>query len=242
MKVVLSRKGFDSTSGKFPSPIEAGRPISIPIPGTKESPATYESIGFGDRVEKISKRRWRREDPCHHDPMFRNNECFFGQSDAAQSHLDNQSIGPGDVFLFFGLFAEEATCERHHRIFGYMRITEIYRVDSLDQSHRAELADIRHPHLFEQGLKNNTIYRGEGQAAGHAHAELRLTRIGGPLSVWTVPPWLRERGLSYHRNPNRWIGNSQLQTVGRGQEFVCDLADDRRAAAWVDHLIELIQT
>lgn len=241
MKIVLSRKGFDSASGKVPSPIEAGRPISMPIPGTKDSPATYESIGFGDRVEKIS-RQYNREDPCHHDPMFRLNECFFGQSDAAQSHLANQGVERGDVFLFFGLFAEEATRERHHRIFGYMRIAEIYRVDAMNQAVRDEMIEIRHPHLFEKGLTNNTIYRGEGQVANHAHAGLRLTRLGGPLSVWTVPPWLREHGLSYHRNPKRWIGDSELQTVGRGQEFVSDLAGDQRAIAWVDRMIALIQS
>jgi hypothetical protein len=30
---------------------------------------------------------------------------LFGQVDRAQSHLRNQGVGPGDLFLFFGLFS-----------------------------------------------------------------------------------------------------------------------------------------
>jgi len=29
---------------------------------------------------------------------------LLGQHGAAQSHLCNESVGPGDLFLFFGLF------------------------------------------------------------------------------------------------------------------------------------------
>jgi len=47
MKIILSRKGFDSTYGGFPSPIfEDGRMISLPIPISheKEKLFTYDVL------------------------------------------------------------------------------------------------------------------------------------------------------------------------------------------------------
>ena len=40
MKLILSRKGFDSSAGKCPSPIINARPVSMPIPATKTSTTT----------------------------------------------------------------------------------------------------------------------------------------------------------------------------------------------------------
>ena len=40
----------------------------------------------------------------------------------AQGLLENRRVGEGDVFLFFGLFAEPDENDRHHRIFGYLKV------------------------------------------------------------------------------------------------------------------------
>ena len=241
MKLILSRKGFDSAAGKAPSPIVAGRPISMPIPASETSPTTYEDIGLGDLVERVTRGKIGRYHRCHHDPMFVGGECLFGQCDAAQSHLANQGVGVGDVFLFFGLFADEATGERHHRFFGYMRVVEVHPVETLSSSTWDALVALKHPHAFGIRSANNTIYRGEGAMTSSAPAELRLTRPGGPWSQWTVPPWLHERGLSYHGNPARWTDETGLHAVARGQEFVCDIGDDRQPRAWAESLIEQIR-
>lgn len=153
-----------------------------------------------------------------------------------------KASGLVDVFLFFGLFADEGTKERHHRFYGYMRVAETHRIAHLDEGVREQFESLKHPHMFGIRSANNTIYRGEGAAASRAPDELRLTRVGGPLSRWTVPAWLRERGLSYHGKPARWIGDRELNAVARGQEFVCDIGDDLIAHAWVDSIIRWIKS
>ena len=117
VRIVLSRKGFDTGSGGAPSPIIDGRPISLPIPTHHRSATTYDNLGLGDLVERVTRSKIGRTHLCHHDPMFTSGQCLFGQCGAAQSHLRNQGVGIGDVFLFFGLFTDESTAERHHRIF-----------------------------------------------------------------------------------------------------------------------------
>lgn len=241
MKLVLSRKGFDSAAGRVPSPIIGGRPVSMPIPATRSSQTTYDDLGLGDVVERITARAITRDHLCHHDPMFVGKRCIFGQCDTAQSHLGNQGVGVGDVFLFFGLFADTVTGERHHRIFGYLRVETKQLVADLSEAERAELQELRHPHVLGNSFANNTVYRGEGMAASSAHPDLRLTLEGGPQSHWKVPSWLRGRGLTYHAEPWRWRDGDVLETVGRGQEFVTDLGDDAVAHEWVDQRIGLIR-
>lgn len=241
MKLVFSRKGFDSAAGKAPSPIVGGRPISMPIPATRSSRTTYQDLGLGDVVERITSRAIDRNHLCHHDPMFVGERCIFGQCDTAQSHLDNQSVGVGDVFLFFGLFTDETTGERHHRIFGYLRVETKQLVADLSQAERSELEERRHPHVLGNSSANNTLYCGEGAAARSAHPELRLTMEGGLPSEWKVPSWLRGRGLTYHRKPRRWRDGDVLETVGRGQEFVTDPGDDPAAHAWIERKIGLVR-
>lgn len=162
MKLVLSRKGFDSAAGRVPSPIIDGRPVSMPIPATRNSVTTYDDVGLGDLVERLTNRRIDRTHLCHSDPMFVGGDCIFGQCDAAQSHLANQGVGIGDVFLFFGLFADAHSGERHHRIFGYMHVAEKHQVDTMTSAVRDELERLRHPHVFGTRPANNTVYRGEG--------------------------------------------------------------------------------
>ena len=112
MRMILSRKGFDSSSGARPSPIMNGRPISLPIPATRNSRTTYRDLGLGDIVRSVTKGSYGPDSLCHADPQFHDGMCAFGQSGAAQGHLANNGVEPGDAFLFFGLFADEATGER----------------------------------------------------------------------------------------------------------------------------------
>ncbi len=176
MKIIFSRKGFDSGSGGAPSPIIDGRPTSLPIP-TLQMPSitTYADLGLGAIVEQVTrhikagKGRIAGASLCHHDPMFEGGRCAFGQSGAAQGHLSNNGIGAGDVFLFFGLFANLDDNDRHHRIFGYLKVEEVMKPgpDPTPAS-QPDSFTRRHPHTLPIKKPNNTIYVGPGRVATSA--------------------------------------------------------------------------
>lgn len=132
MKVILSRKGFDSGYGGYPSPIlPDGTMLSLPIP-SNDSNIKYENLSYYDT--KLKKRikysevirnligekikfegngsKNLDELYCHLDPDIRE-DCYcrepgwkgvFGQKDKAFIHLNNQKVEKGDLFLFFGWF------------------------------------------------------------------------------------------------------------------------------------------
>ncbi len=245
MKLVFSRKGFDSGSGGAPSPIVDGRPISLPIPvlrGSGEKSGTsYADIGMGVLVERATRGRLTGADFCHHDPFHADGRFAFGQEAAAQGHLANQGVGIGDVFLFFGLFANPDGSDRHHRIFGYMQIDEMIAVGAMpDPAHAPRFAP-RHPHFFGTWKANNTVYLGKGALAARASDALRLTAPGHGVSIWSVPRWLCACGLTYHRHPSRWLGDDRLKTVGRGQEFVTDIGGCAEGRDWLGAVIGEIE-
>ena len=238
MRIVFSRKGFDSAAGGGPSPIVDGVPFSLPIPAGKASDTTYGDLGLDALAAQASRGRIGANDRCHYDPMFLHEGiCLFGQCGAAQTHLANQGVSAGDVFLFFGLFREERTGEPHHRIFGYLRITKII---DLTAGVPEDLIAHRHPHALALHGTNDTVYCGEGRQAHHAGDDLRLTVPGGPPSLWRRPAWLRRGGLSYHDRSDRWLGDSRLQSVARGQEFVADIGRRQAPREWLARTIASI--
>lgn len=126
MKIILSRKGFDSESGGYPSPIlPNGRMISLPIPDSK-APAVYDGLKLNstttyfDLMKSLnpkihSTNEWEeltKETKCHLDPDIYTNvlkrddgwKGLFGQVSGAQTHLKNQGVKEDDIFLFFGWF------------------------------------------------------------------------------------------------------------------------------------------
>ncbi|MFW5634222.1 MAG: hypothetical protein ACOCYR_04945 [Erythrobacter sp.] len=245
MKIVFSRKGFDTSAGGGPSPIVAGRPVSLPIPAARNaagaaSVTTYGDLGLGEHAARASRGRLGAGDACHHDPMFtREGECLFGQCGAAQTHLERQGVGAGDVFLFFGLFREESGGEPHHRIFGYLRVAELI---PLSAGAPAELVERGHPHALAMHARNDCIWRGEGRLAARASEALRLTVPGARPSLLRRPDWLRRGGLSYHDRADRWLRGGKLRAVSRGQEFVADIGSRREAPrAWLESVIAEIR-
>jgi len=125
MKVILSRKGFDSAYGGYPSPILPGEEmVSLPIP-FKDDAMRYSDLKIGGstyyelmkdlRPKILCQAKWldlNKETRCHLDPdICRDSierepgwKSCFGQIDAAQSHLERQRVGEDDLFLFFGWF------------------------------------------------------------------------------------------------------------------------------------------
>lgn len=238
MRIIFSRKGFDSSAGGGPSPIVEGRPVSLPIPAGAASATTYGDLGLGESAARASRGRLGADDLCHHDPMFTpDGECIFGQCGAAQTHLERQGVRLGDVFLFFGLFAEQPGGEPHHRIFGYLRVEEIV---PLADGSPAELVALGHPHALALHHSNDVIWRGPGRVAAYASEALRLTVPAGPPSLWRRPEWLRRGGLSYHDRKDRWLRGGRLRSVARGQEFVADVGRRKAPRQWLEAVIEEI--
>lgn len=242
MRIIFSRKGFDSAVGKAPSPIIEREPISLPIPTERRSATSYRLVGLGNIVEHMTKGRIGADNLCHEDPMFLKGRWAFGQTGAAQSHLERNGVGVGDVFLFFGLFASRDGRDRHHRIFGYLEVDEVRRLGSRPSANDNPKGFLRrHPHTIGEWNENNTLYLGSGAKARNAHPCLRLTKPGAPVSVWTVPAWLKTAGLTYHSNPTRWAGDKELHVASRGQEFVSNIGDQASPREWLRTVQTAIQ-
>lgn len=118
------------------------------------------------------------DSPTHLDPDLSNEalprqegwQPAFGQTGAAQSHLNSQGVEVGDLFLFFGWFkkVEKNSSGRwsyvpgapdRHVIFGWLQVGEILRVGAKTD----EFSDrypwlARHPHLNGERSDSNTIY------------------------------------------------------------------------------------
>ena len=160
MRIILSRKGFDSSAGGFPSPIlPDGRLLSLPIPVKDNDGAIFDDVKFdddsiGNMVESLTegKRQILRSRNTHLDPDLRHEARerksgwlpSFGQSDSAARHLEREGVGEGDLFLFFGWFREaEHTKEGLkfvrgaadlHVIFGWLHIGQKILNPSIESS------------------------------------------------------------------------------------------------------------
>jgi hypothetical protein len=257
MRIVLSRKGFDSTAGGCPSPIRDGRPIGLPIPTRDRSATRFADLGLGGLVEALTRGAVPGSTLCHLDPDLERGA--FGQTGAAQSHLANHGVREGDVFLFFGLFREldpgapaprfDPRAPSHHRLFGWLKIGRIVRLGAEGSWARQRFPELaRHPHLGPGWNANNTLYLASPELgrpgaplpgfglARRASPRLRLSIEGGPPSLWAVPAWLHPSeggvGITYHGSAARW-SPGRCRIASRGQEFVADVGDRPDALAWL---------
>lgn len=180
MKVILSRKGFDSEYGGQPSPIlPDGTLLSFPIPQENDT-EKFSSIYYNDRSYfdiikelKPNNRQIYPEASAHLDPDLKfdvskerveNWKPIFGQSGAAQSVLRKHNLKQNDLFLFFGWFRETEMFKGKlrykigknidkHLIFGYLQIDKIY-------NHRKDFPSYarKHSHASNKERVNNCIY------------------------------------------------------------------------------------
>ena len=134
MRIIFSRKGFDSTAGGSPSPIFSdGTLFSIPIPSTKDD-NFYFDLTFqyqGDSIQSIlneitGKRIIQnhqqidcnfslKQQRCHHDPMLipHQSKLVLGQAQKAENHLRKQNVCQGDIFLFYSWFRQVEKINGH---------------------------------------------------------------------------------------------------------------------------------
>ena len=193
LKIILSRKGFDSSAGGVASPVfEDGTMLSLPIPAS-QSPILYSDINsrvgnLGSIVEALTNKRISKKTGAHLDPdievgaLHRDKgwKPIFGQVNQAQGHLRNQRIAKGDLFLFYGWFRDvigqgenisyKTGGADKHVIWGWLQIGEI---DVIDQMNPDEKTWARyHPHFHQSMSGSNTLYTSASSLSIDGHAVL----------------------------------------------------------------------
>jgi Nucleotide modification associated domain 3 len=275
MKIILSRKGFDSGYGGYASPIMPdGRLISLPIP--LEDDVVYSDLlvdndnsyfhlmnKLKSKIKSDKKSIELKDRPkCHLDPDLRENifknkrpngwKPSFGQIDAAQTHLANQGVTIGDIFLFFGWFRKIEYRDgiprfvpnepNLHVIFGYLQIGKI--INTMKDKIPEWLSE--HPHVKSEWRRlepTNTLYvaadylngsKIKGAGTLKFNEELVLTKRGCSRSKWNLGDIFKKANISYHSDTS-WK-DSYFQSAAKGQEFVVE--DNAKISNWALQIIE----
>ncbi len=264
IKIILSRKGFDSSYGGQPSPIlPDGTLLSIPIPAKNDkfkfSDIYYKDKSYYEIIKELKPNSKIKADySCHLDPDIRKDvikrepswKGLFGQMGSAQGHLNNQGIKPNDIFLFFGWFKEteylngKITYKKGapdlHVIYGYLQVGQIYKKsDQLPNYAKYH----SHADLFETD-KNNCIYEAKEtlsfneQIPGYGclkyHDSLVLTKKGHKKSQWDLPNYFKDVKITYHSKDS--FKDGYFDSAKKGQEFVIDANDD--IINWTKNIIK----
>jgi hypothetical protein len=271
LKIIFSRKGFDSTAGGCPSPIIDGQPFSLPIPSNMPTPTRFRDLKgpYGSLVSDLTRNRRSRvtaNDWCHLDPDINPDSLprqtgwrgALGQVSAAQKHLANQGVQPGDLFIFWGLFRPvkhdgywRFVGRPEHRIWGWLHVAEIIELGT-DGSHavtkRPWLSD--HPHARAGWSPQNVLYIASEEfiigsrvlrGSGTLKTGYRLSEARANVSTWRAPDWLNPirggSGMTYHPR-HRWGEDGTVRSAARGQEFVAAPSDAGNAIPWLIALLE----
>jgi len=225
MRVILSRKGFDTKYGGIPSPIlEDGTLLSLPIP-VNGSPRKYSDLfynreSFEDIIKQL-KRGFNRTDAAI-DPDLRpeifnapsNWVASFGIGKGEITHFKNQQVGVDDLVLFFGWFKE---AERNngklryvkgapdlHIIYAYMQLGNI-----IDDSTKATEFYYLRPYIEKIAplspsnklcVARDTCSWDEtrkGSGVLKYDKRLVLTKEGmGDFAKWGLPDFFRDKEIS----------------------------------------------
>jgi hypothetical protein len=263
MKVILSRKGFDSEYGGQASPIlPDGTLLSLPIPQTEDtekfSNLFFDGKNYLQIIKELNlKNNFNELTTAHLDPDIRkdclhsrpvNWKPLFGQSGAAQGKLNNENLKYGDIFLFFGWFRQTEifnnqlryvrNAPNQHIIFGYFQIDEILT----DRNNFPEYANY-HSHFSNRERVNNCIYTStneltfertkKGADTLKFSPKLVLTKNGMTKSKWHLPDFFKDLNMSYHSISS--FKENYFQSVARGQEFV--IQSDDRLTDWVKEIV-----
>lgn len=181
MKIILSRKGFDSGIGKTPSPIFPSQELrSLPIPELSQiaEPLRYADIqtgnyALGGLVNNLTRGKITPATPVHLDPDLDQAsrprpvhwKPLFGQADAAEGHLRKCNVQAGDIFLFYGWFRQIEAINGEfryvpgapdlHVIFGWLQIEQRIKV-----ANRADLPvwALNHPHCRRSSHGLDALY------------------------------------------------------------------------------------
>jgi len=265
MKIILSRKGFDSSYGGGASPIlPNGDLLSIPIPAAEnEKGIPYDQLNYkGKSYADLMKELGLKLPPhgcCHLDPDLipetyprkKGWTGIFGQQGAAMTHLINQEVEVGDLFLFFGSFKRtyedenglhfERDYERHI-IFGYLKVGAILSPDDVVDHRLFE----EHPHFQNRALfhPRNLVYVAEKEenfGTFKYRDDLVLTKSGFPKSLWQLPLFFHpNQGTTISRHSEKDFGlrgdHLLFRSRGIGQDFV--VRGGEKVEKWANRLLK----
>ena len=228
MKIILSRKGFDSGIGKVASPIfPSGKLYSLPIPEAFPSHHSkhFSEIRAGEHnlgtiVQDLTEKRIKAGMFAHLDPDLNRSSIprpanwlpTFGQTGAAEKHLQNQGVEAGDIFLFYGWFRQVELESGHYRyirntpdvhvLFGWLQVEQCFPVDSLavipTWAHEHPHCKARKYHHLDSLYISTSKLRlpkreldlpGAGTFRRFAPS-LCLTAPQRSRSVWQLPSWI----------------------------------------------------
>ncbi len=253
MKIVFSRKGFDSSNGGKPSFIfPDGSLFSVPIP-TKNDKLTFGDLQFsyaGDSAHKILNQvtngLHNENGICHHDPMeIQHNDgknLVLGQFGSPDGELRNGGIDKGDIFLFFGWFKHINKINGRWQylrdskniqlIWSYMEVGSIHRINNMSDVKRKELFKQKsflneHPHVQRPNFeKNNSLYVSQQHEMFDYDEKRCLTDIKEyeTMSKWRLPSFFNQPS-SFTRFKNFILEGDDviMKYRGVGQEFILNL-------------------
>lgn len=240
--------------------------LSLPIPSSLDS-LGYNEIAapdgktLGQIIDELAAGAQIGDKGAHLDPdLIRGARPrlpgwrpTLGQIHAAGTHLRNQGVSEGDLFLFFGWFRHteqvggglrfRRRCNGFHAIFGYLEIGEILWPDAYANL-PAWLGDHPHAEPSRMAKSTNTIYVATRRlsfhpsypGAGGFRFDDRnvLTRKDCSRGRWKLDPVLFQHvKISYH-SETAWR-DGYFQSYPRAQEYVVH-ADDA-IVAWALQLI-----
>lgn len=230
MKLILSRKGFDSgeNSGGCASPIfHDGAMFSLPIPDSGRPRLTYGDLrhpqaDIGELAQNLTRGRINANHPVHMSPDLNPPDgCprLFDQVKAAVGHLNNQGVKEGDLFLFFGLYRRVARTNdgwrytqapEQHVLWGWLQVGEKHRPQEGEDKLRCMCCNNNTRYVASAQLDLCGGLKGTGvKGAGVFPCfddRLLLTEPGQSKSHWKLPRWFypagRKSALTYH-DPKR---------------------------------------
>lgn len=268
MKVILSRKGMDSTSGGIASPIlPDGTLLSLPIPD-KTARTTYKKLSYkGQSLANIicqlcPKFDFSNNQTCHLDPDIYEDiegrtatsewKPAFGQHGISAAHLDKMGVGEGDIFLFYGMFqktmyrSDKTLCFVRndpivHIIYGYIKVGEILREEQEISRY------FWHPHSVNANRPNNRLYLPDTYGTFQYDDSLVLTKRGQDnRRLWALPAFFSKGGISISwqgdNRPTLKDGYAELNSSCRGQEFVITTDTEEQAknlCNWIENLVQI---
>lgn len=246
-KIILSRKGYDDQYGGKPSPIlPDGTMLSFPIPildseenGLQSHELTFEDKTLSEYFAALGHKTTKHKhhvDPDIYGFSGKQPMGTFGQAGAALGHLDNQKVGEGDIFLFFGTFCKTIYHEEQlqyekmhpvHAMFGYLVVDKRVNMNEIDE--KTELFWLKsHPHYINRNIedyaKANAIFIGSDHGYFRFSDRLQLTKPGYLKSYWELPAVFANIKLSYHEKVHKQLNADRVSfnSVAKGQEFVFD--------------------
>lgn len=214
MKVIFSRKGFDSEAGGSPSPIIGRLPVSLPTPlpnkkdsGAKYSDITVGTINLGQLVQDLTGGKVRADDRCYPNPIL-DKGGVLGLSEESQRRLAAHKIGKGDLFLFYGLFRAAELYRGsyryvkdsapHYRIFGWLEVGDARRLRSRRKKSRFDRSEddggtMIYSPTEELALAPDESLPGSGKFRSDHPSGILSVGEGNIPGLWGMPDWLTPR-------------------------------------------------